>query len=278
MKLRIIFLLFISLSYVSATNLVIASGSKNGMYYQTAQILAKYASMQGLNVNVLETKGTLHNLSLAKHSNIPILLGQPDVVDVFVSKNKVAIEEVGNLHTEYVHIICNDESDIKSINDLESVSSTLAIGEKGSSNYFTWKNFTKVDNDYEKAQVLYIDFASSFQALKNNILQCIMYTAGTSTATMQYIDQNADGLHIINVNDWDFNDVKDSNGETLYEFTKIPKNTYKNLQAGFWGSKAIKTIGIKAKLYVNNNVPTHIKEKIKTAYVLAQKEIQNLGH
>jgi len=270
--------LFLSTIVNAGEILTLATGSKSGIYTKSGVIFAKTAYKTGLKVRVINSQGSVHNISLVKYGHkkygkVELIIANPSVYDKF--KSKVKLEKVGPLHTEYVHIVCNNNSGVNSIHDLESGEKILAVGFPGSDNKIIFENWQKEDSGYEATTTANIGGKYALEALLEGSVDCSMFTAGLGSKTMLEIDKQSTNLHIITIDDGDFNDYKDSNGKHPYFFADIPKNTYKNLQAGaLWGSKPIETIAMQSVLYMNADLPEDVKKQIKTAYKLSIKKIQ----
>lgn len=256
----------------------LSSGSKKGVFAPIGNVIAKTAHKTGLKVRNLYSQGTLHNISRAKHGHktygeVDLIIADPSVMDKF--RTKIDFEKVGETHTEDVHIICNDKSGVDDVGDLESGEKTLATGFKGSNNKIIFENWQKEDDDYKATTTVSIGGDYALEAVINGEVDCMMYTAGIKSKTMQKVDSNSKGIHIIKVNDGDFDDYESSKGERLYFESEIPAGTYKNLQAGMlWGSNATETISVNAALYMRASLPESVKSDIKTAFKLAKKQLR----
>lgn len=266
------------ISLQAATTHVLATGGKKGINAPAGVIFAKTAYKTGLRVKVINSQGSVHNISLAKHGHnkhgkISLFIANPSVFDKF--KNKINFEKVGFLHTEYVHIVCNKESGVTSIHDLESGDKTIATGFAGSDNKIIFENWQKEDDDYKSTTTVSIGSTFALESVISGEVDCTMFNAGLGSKTMQELDVNSKKLRIIKVDDWDFDDYKDSKGRHPYFVSDIPKGTYKNLQAGkIYGSNATKTIAMHSALYMRKDLPEITKDQIRSAYKLSVKKIR----
>lgn len=126
------------------SQITIAAGHPEGRYYGMAvQLKGMLEQRLPIDVQVLETKGSLENLRLLRNGTADLGFYQPGAEYALAALKPdqktqpklkpLSIEQVcfiANLYSQVLHIIVPAESDIKSMGDLEG--RRVAIGEQGS--------------------------------------------------------------------------------------------------------------------------------------------------
>lgn len=250
---------FGAVGLAQADTVRLCTGGESGNYFAAGKMIQKMAI--GLEIQVVETQGTLDNLNrtLDMDANAPeacdAMIGQPDGA-VYVARQSPAkvrnLRPVAKLHTEFLHVLCSKKSGVDDLSDLSgSTDYTVAIGEKGSGSWLVWQNIIAEDESYSGVPVSVEGGILAISSVSNDLATCMLVPAGLHNGTVNLADSNfADTVTLIDAQDKDFNDAVDIKGEPLYEWMTIPSGTYRNLQTGFFGS-SVDTIGWKAQVYVN---------------------------
>jgi len=235
------------------TILRLATASKQGNYYFFGSLMKENAS--SITVQPLVTNGSIDNLKRLYNKEIDGAIVQSDSFKVFKKeypKSKFMTEQA-SLYKEYVHILVNKKSNIKSVKDL-TAKNIMYIG-KGSGSEVTWKGFCLLDKKYKKIRTEYANPSAAILKVASNPDAVMIYVSGLNSGTMKYANETSkslkNNLRLINVDDWDFDDAKDQFGNKIYNFTKIPSNTYKNLQPGIFSG--IETISVDAVLILSDS-------------------------
>ncbi len=235
--------------FAQETALNLCTGSKAGTYYPTGEKIVVQAS-KDLKINVIETNGSSDNLRKLSNRECDAAIIQADAYFATREENsRLNIERTTELYDEYVHLICNRESGVGDVGDLEDHPEryVLMVGEKGSGTALTWRTFTMLDKDYAKVPTLPIGGAHALaKVMEGREAQCMMYIGGLRSPAMMKFDEQGESLKLVEVDDGDFNDKKDDAGHRIYEFTKIPSGTYDKMQGSFFGS--IETLKVKSVL------------------------------
>ena len=82
------------------------------------------------------------------------------------------------------------------------------------------------------------------------------------------------GLRLAEVDDWDFDDKKDQNGNRIYTFINIGKKTYPNLQKGIVFSREIETLAVKAVFTIKTDWVRQNGPYVLDSLTMALKEVQ----
>jgi TRAP transporter TAXI family solute receptor len=112
--------------------LVIATGAKEGAYYQFAEQYAKILQKQGLTLEVKATNGSVENLALLQDdsSGVAVALVQSGVAD---SQAAAKLESLGSLYREPLWVFLRKDRFPEETRTLKALENkTLAIGPVGS--------------------------------------------------------------------------------------------------------------------------------------------------
>ena len=245
----------------AAETLTLCTGDKTGVYYGVGQTIAAAADKNKLIIKVIETKGSWENMTLAAEGKMcQAAIVQGDAVLAF-NREKGAearsLRRAVALHREYVHAICNRQSDVSNLYDLKDDNQhPVAVGETGSGSWITWNNFISVNKEYEKVPRVYEggQIAAGSVSSGSGGPACMLFVAGLRSSTMNKInDRYGDALKLVPATGAVFRNAKDEKGNPLYEMKDIPAGTYPNLQPSGWvyGTKAVEVPTQRAVLVVN---------------------------
>lgn len=110
-------------------SLTIATAGKNGEYYAFGQALAKVVAKHqpDIQINVLETEGSLQNMELLAKKRVQLALVQGD------TPTQPSVEAIASLFPEMFHLITATKSNIQSVGDLQG--KRVALMPEGSGSY-----------------------------------------------------------------------------------------------------------------------------------------------
>lgn len=109
------------------TKIAFAAGGMDGQYYALAQQYADALSIHGIEVEVLETAGTVENFELLKSGAADVALLQGGLTG---EAERAAIQSLGGMFAEPFWIFVNADSPAEDFGDLDA--STVAAGPNGS--------------------------------------------------------------------------------------------------------------------------------------------------
>lgn len=246
---------------VSAETIKLCTGAADGNYYAAGKAIAQMAP-SGIDIEVVETNGTLENLdraidlSAADPKACDALIGQPDG-PVYYSRTKPSskslIRQVGELHREYLHVIANRSSGVDDLGDLSGVEDkTLAIGEPGSGAWLVWQNILAEDDSYSKVPVSNEGGILALSAVASGVTDAMLVPAGIGNGTVSAASERySSSVDLVPANDKDFNDAVDVRGKPLYQYADIPGKAYKKMKCGVLSCSNVSTISWRAGVYVN---------------------------
>ena len=241
----------------SAEPIKLCTGSDNGVYYAAGK---EIAAMSGVPVSVGPSRGTVDNmhrtLDLPKSDpeSCDAFIGQPDGPVYRAAKNKaslVGLRMLAPLHREYLHVICNKQSGVSDLGDLEDdpTKYSVAVGPEGSGAWLIWQNIIAEDSDYGQIPTSPENGILALTSVASGDTTCMLVPAGLGDGTVGEADQTfGDSVVLVGANDSDFNDAQTADGKPLYEWAKIPGSAYPK-SFNYWSSP--QTISWNAGLYLN---------------------------
>lgn len=264
----------------NAEALTLCTGSKSGVYYGAGNFIAKTAKGIGLEVEVVTSKGSWENVKDVANGKCDAAIIQADAYALFAKRhsNKVnSIDRIGALHKEYAHLVCNKDSGVDDLSDLESGKYPLAVGKAGSGAWVMMQNIIQEDDGYKAVKLIDIGGIRAAAAVADGTeTACLLSITGLGSSSIAKIDTRFGDRVILasTTGDGDFNDAQDPKGNALYEWDEIPAKTYPNaLQNGMFSS--VKTISQRALLIANVNLADddEVYEQLIEAYSMAYGKI-----
>lgn len=220
-----------------------ATGPKGAIYYEVGEMLKKAAT--DIEVQVIETNGSVANIELLKSGKADAALVQSDVL---VKLPQEQTEQIA-LYLETIQLVANRKSGITSVKDIDSKKHRIYVGPKGSGTALTWDGLCEQDESYRNIPIEYADYHSALAHVAENPDALMLFVGGLNSPLIRGADQysaQTGRLGLASVDDWDFNDKKDQNGNRIYTFVEIEKGSYPNLQRGLLFSRKINTLAVKA--------------------------------
>ena len=178
---RILLALVIAFHAHLAWAITIATGPSGGSYFQVAQDIKNVAAKDGIDIQVMPTKGSLENIELLTTGKTDLAIVQLDAlrfisdvakkdlgVDVF-EKIKVVL----NLYPEEIHIITN-KKDLQTFYNLEG--KRVSVGPPGGGTAVT---AAVLFNFYDiKATVSEESFEEAIKNLEGGSLDAVIFVGG----------------------------------------------------------------------------------------------------
>lgn len=258
MKKKLIFLcaLLLMLTGCSAKSekVKIGAAGLGGTYRVFCDTFADIAS-EGEESPVLEVKttaGSAANLRLLSEDYIQLAIAQNDMannayygVENFKDKEKYqGYGAVASLYTEACQIVVREDSNIKSIDDLQG--KTVSIGEEESG---TELNATQILDVYGLSDKLVkrvnLNYADAAKELESGKIDAFFCTAGTQTTVIEELARQC-GIRLLDIDDT--GRQKLLNSYDSYTECIIPKGTYQGQE------EDVQTVGVKALLLASNEL------------------------
>jgi len=228
------------------------TGGAKGNYYFAGMAVGR-ATAGTLNINVIETQGSIDNLKRMERGECDVAIVQEDALNIFKADNPgttLSIEPLTAIYKEYAHLVCSKEMGIDSITELAKGNKVL-VGPLGGGSYVTWRGFIAADKDYGLISTGPETGARALLKIKGGTdAQCMMFVSGLNSAPIKELDRNSDDkLTLVEIDDGTLDNLKNEKGEKVYQFAKIPAKIYPNIGGG----SAWDTVTVNAVIVVNSD-------------------------
>ena len=236
-----------------------SAGAKGQNYDFFAQRLKKEAGNLNVEVEIVESTGSLENVRRLAHGETDAALVQSDVL-ALLPKNfpgKKLIAEQSAIYQEAVQMVANTSSKVKSVGDLDPKKHVIYTGPEGSGTAVTWKGLCLQDKVYEKIQVKHADYSVALREVASNPNAVMLFVSGLHSKVLdeaEALAKKTGKLRLVAVDDRHFDDKKDEHGNKIYHFVNIPTDVYPYLQKESRGwfswlwSSSTKTLAVQAVL------------------------------
>jgi TRAP transporter TAXI family solute receptor len=188
---RVLWVLIISFYAQTAWGFTIATGPSGGSYFQIAQDIKNVAGKEGIELQVMPTKGSLENIELLGTGKVDLAIVQLDALrfisdvvkqdqglDVF-DKIKVIL----NLYPEEIHILSN-KKDIQTFYNLEG--KRVSVGPPGGGTAVT---AAVLFNIYDiKATVTEETFEDAVKKMDQGSLDAVFFVGGAPVPFISKLD------------------------------------------------------------------------------------------
>jgi hypothetical protein len=254
------------LSASKTEKLILTTGSESGTYYPLGKAIAGVMRNYDLEVEVIPSTGSFHNLKRISSDSADIAFVQNDILYRDYKENCLKnidydCRPVLSLYTETVQIVYRGNLSLKKITDLRN--KRISLGQVGSGTVCNSRailesaGLTLCD-----IRPLYLSFEESVDSLREDAIDVAFFTAGLPTLAIAQLDS----LKKIKILSFDSPTLQRTLENCPYFVqTFIPSSTYKNFH------KEVATVGVKALLVANKNVETvKIRNVVET--IFAEKD------
>lgn len=247
---------FVGHAAAEKIKLRIATGSKTGVYYPMGcgiKRVIEDAYPDDIEVEVVQTSGTLENLKLLDNGQIDLALVQNDTAYYFSSgqsmynlpSNKALA--IASLYTEYIQIMATKKSGIEHLDQLKGRRVRTGSPPVNVANSATL--IFSLDR-WEATDLMDVrcKFSEARDMLLANTLDAAVVTAGVPTPLMtRSIDGVAlqDYVNLVSIDEGLANRI--IRAFPYFVYTEIPAKTYANQE------RAVKTVGVRAILVARKN-------------------------
>ncbi len=261
----------------------LATGLKGGWYDKFGDIFKK--SAKGVNVELINTGGSLDNLKLLVEGGADMAVVQSDALALLEKKHpeQKLISEQAGLYPEYVQLIANRDSGVKSIQDIDPRTNVVYIGPQGSGTALTWEGLCEQDSRYKSIPTRYAHYGTALLDVQKDPKALMMFVGGLSSDFLKKAEQEAKRsgkLRLIAVQEQMFKDKRDSHGNPIYRFVTIPSNIYPALQKGWFFSGDVETLAVEAVLVLRTQwvekFGATAMDAVSVAILQSKPDIQHL--
>jgi TRAP transporter TAXI family solute receptor len=234
----------------------LATGQPGGWYNKFAALFEK--QLEGLEVRVIPTSGSLDNMKLLSSGAADMALVQSDVLALRDSAPGSApvVTEQATLFKEYVQLLANRSSGIKSLTDLDPKRHEVYVGPKDSGTAMTWSMLCKVNPSLARIKTKHADYQDALSRVQTSPGSLMLFVGGLNSDFLKQAEAAAakkDRLRLIPIDDSRFTDISDRHGNKIYEMTTIRADVYPHLQKGWFFGHDVKTLAVQAVLVLRND-------------------------
>lgn len=243
MKKLLVLLIMLSTS-VTANDLVITTGSEGGGYERLGKQIANSINKQTetkrakkheieFDIEVVNSTGSGQNIEALDSGDAQIALVQADALNVHRPSIQFKAKKAG---AEIVWWIYNTKNGFKDLEDIEGDKKSQMVLIEGSGAVYTMQSFVAEDGgykvNYENAIYAY-DIYDAFEMVcegrsGDRKVSGLLYVGGSIPAEVKQDFNNC--VSVGEATDGDFNDAKDVNGDKLYENCEIKSALYRPLK------------------------------------------------
>jgi uncharacterized protein len=169
--------------------LTIATGPSDGSYFQIAQDIKNVAGKEGVDLQVMATKGSLENLELLSNGKVDLAIVQLDALRFIsdVAKQDLNVDVfdkiVLNLYPEEIHILTN-KKDIQTFYNLEG--KRVSVGPPGGGTAVT---AAVLFNIYDiKSTVSEEPFEDAIKKIDQGSLDAVIFVGGAPVPFIGKLD------------------------------------------------------------------------------------------
>ena len=194
---KIILVLIICLHTSMAWAFTIATGPSDGSYSQIAHDIKNVAEKEGIDIQVMQTKGSLENIHLLGTGKVDMAIVQLDalrfVSEVLKQQKGLdlfdSIKVILNLYPEEIHVLSN-KGDIQTFYQLEG--KRVSVGTEGGGTAITAAVLLAV---YDiKATISFDTFDDAIKKMEQGNLDAVMFVGG---APLPFIGKLDSKVHFV---------------------------------------------------------------------------------
>lgn len=243
-------------SVLAQEQILIGTGSKDGVYYYAGKALCRIINtkIKGVACEVVSTPGSLYNLSNVRDGGLDIGVAQSDwqyhaVKGTgpvkFMAGSFQNLRALFSLHAEPFTLVVRRDAGISRLDDI--VGHRVNIGNPGSGQRATMEVVMRAMNWSRKDFPLVTELNASEQsfALCNNRVQAMVYTVGHPNASVSKAARLCNAT-IATVDGPVIDKLVADN--PYYAYTDIPGGLYPGI------SKSVRTFGVKATVVTSSDL------------------------
>jgi len=237
-----------------ATDLRLCTASADGNYHAAGESIRTRMNAERLNLQLLETAGSVDNLSRLASGECDAAIVQLDAYLVYQEAhraNRLELARPNFLYDEFVHLVCRRDAGIESVEDLADAGAkhSVLIGEPDSGSAATWRSFTLLDPSYASVPTRSVGGNEALAELqRDGGAACMVFVSGLRSRFTARVDEAGDRLHMVPVDDSDLDEARFA-GDRIYRFRDLPRDTYAGLQQG-QKKRELTTLAVGATLFV----------------------------
>lgn len=243
-----------------------------GMYHAFADTFSDIAqSDEDYKMEVKTTAGSAANLRLLSDDYVQLAIAQADITNdayygtgIFEGKEYQGYSAIAGLYTEACQIVVRDDSDIRSVDDLQG--KKISVGEEESG---TEQNASQILAAYGLTDQLVdkvnLDYTEAASELKDGEINAFFCTAGIQTTVIGELAKQC-GIRLLDLDE----KGKDKllKAYDFYTEYEIPAETYTGQ------TEPVETVGVKAVLLASDKLSEKTVENLTRTLFANEQELQ----
>lgn len=243
--------------------LTLATGDEGGNYHNGGLVLKEFAAKQQIDINLIPTDGSYENVMKVGHGEVNLGLAQMDVLVYLnnlsedhkkASQNSLVIAPI---ELEYVHILVNNKSNIKKLEDIKSKKIGTGSGKSGTSFTFGFLTSYLFENvQMNSPNFLVMDEGEAILKVANGELDAAFLVTTLGSKLLARLPEDAD-VRLLSFSENEFPEKI----KNIYSIQSIPDKTYP------WQKKEVTVPAILSFFIVSKETPEEpIKKLVKIIY------------
>lgn len=251
----------------------VGAAGLGGMYHAFADTFTDIVQSENedYKMEVKTTAGSAANLRLLSENYVQLAIAQADLTNdayygtgIFEGKEYQGYSAIAGLYTEACQIVVSDDSDIKSVDDLQG--KKISIGEEESG---TEQNANQILAAYGLTDQLVdkvnLDYTEAASELKDGEIDAFFCTAGIQTTVIGELSKQCD-IRLLSLDE----NEKDKlmKAYDFYTEYEIPAETYTGQ------TEVVDTVGVKAVLLASDKLSEKTVENLTRTLFDNKQELQ----
>ena len=232
----------------------LCTGGPEGNYFATGRDIAAHASPRYVKVTVVGTSGSMDNMQRLARRDCGAAIVQSDAYLVYQRRHRDRPIEVTRnrfLYSEFAHLVCRRDANVATTGDLLANPGRhrILVGPEEGGTGLTWHAFTILDRRFGQMPAENIGGEDALDRVLSGQAQCLFFVAGLGSKFGKDVDKRGKDLRLVPITEDVLRNAQ-FGSITLYETRHIPRNSYRNLEAGL-PDDGVATLTVAATLVID---------------------------
>ncbi len=162
----------------------ISAGNIHGTYYAYAEKYQQQLALDGISLNILESKGSRENIRRLLNNEVDVALVQGGTA--YADENLLSL---GSLYYEPVSIFYKKDLDLHRLNDFSGLK--ISIGIEGSGRHMLANQLFAINHvNSTNTEFFYMTPLESLKQLKSGVLDAVFFVSSINSPVIQELLQN----------------------------------------------------------------------------------------
>ncbi|MGM0518804.1 MAG: TAXI family TRAP transporter solute-binding subunit [Campylobacterota bacterium] len=166
--------------------ITIATGSKNGQYYQTALKYKEILKKEDVKVNIINTNGSIENIELLKSKKADVAFVQNGIL-----KQKTHLQTIAAIYYEPLWLFYNSKQKVNYVKELKN--KTISIGQIGSGTKSLSEQIIKLNGiNKNNTNLLYLSSKESYDKIKKDEIDAAFFAVSQESKLIRELLEDED--------------------------------------------------------------------------------------